>query len=158
MQIRRYKAQDTDTLAAIYHDTIHNINKNDYTPEELEAWAPTLEYTEEKRQKDTERWRRINPFVVVADSDVPLGFAELEEEGYINCFYVRHDSIGKGAGSMLLAACISEAKRLGYGRVFASVSITARPFFLKQGFRVVKPELSDVRGLMMKFYEMEKYI
>ena len=157
MKLRRYKEQDTDALAAIYHDTIHSVNKQDYTPKELEAWAPSSEYTPEMRKKDTDRWNDINPFVVTENGE-PVGFAELEDKGYINCFYVHHEHLGKGAGAMLMDACIKEAKRLGYSRVFASVSITARPFFLKRGFRVIRPELSNVGGLMMKFYEMEKYI
>ena len=157
MLIRRYKIQDTDALNSIYHDTIHNVNKQDYTPEELEAWAPSGPYTEEKRNKDIERFKRINPFVAVEGTQ-PIGFAELEDEGYINCFFVRQDSIGKGVGKALLGACIAEAEQLGYRRVFAGVSITARPFFLKQGFRVVKPVLEDIRGIEMKFYEMEKDI
>lgn len=157
MELRRYKEEDTAALADIYHNTIHNVNKQDYTPEELEAWASSEPYTEEKKQKDIDRFKRINPFVVV-EGNSPLGFAELEEKGHINCFFVHHEHNGKGVGKMLLSACEQEAKKLGYSRLFAEVSITARPFFSKQGFRVIKPLLCDIKGLKMKYYEMEKDI
>ena len=157
MQLRRFKQQDMDGLQYIYYNTIHSINSADYTPEELEAWAPSGEYTEERRQKDIERFTRINPFIVT-EGGTPLGFAELEEKGYINCFFVHPEHQGRGIGSMLLQACEDEAKRLGYTRMYAEVSITAKPFFLRQGFRVIKPQLCDIRGMMMKYYEMEKQI
>ena len=157
MELRRYKEEDTAALNSIYYDTIHSINKRDYTPEELEAWAPSDPYTEEKKRKDIERFRSINPFVAV-EGDVPIGFAELEDEGHINCFYVHHDHQGKGAGSMLMDACIKEAKRLGYSRLHAEVSITAKPFFLKKGFSVIRPNLSEIRGMSLKNYIMEKEI
>lgn len=155
MELRRYRIEDTEGLQYIYYNTIHNVNKRDYTPEELEAWAPSGPYTGEKKQKDILRFTKINPFVV-AENDVPLGFAELEEKGHINCFFVHHEHGGRGIGSMLLNACEQEAKRMGYTRMFAEVSITAKPFFIKKGFRVVKPILCDIQGLNMKYYDMEK--
>ena len=48
-------------LFEIYHSAIHLIASRDYTPEQIEAWAP--------RSLDPELWRRkirdINPFVGV---------------------------------------------------------------------------------------------
>lgn len=157
MELRRYRIEDTEGLQHIYYNTIHNINKRDYTPEELEVWAPSGTYTQDKKQKDIIRFTRINPFVV-AEDDFPLGFAELEEKGHINCFFVHDEHGGRGIGSMLLKACETEAKQLGYNRMFAEVSITAKPFFQKKGFKVIKPILCDIKGLKMKYYEMEKLI
>lgn len=157
MELRRFEEKDAAALNAIYHDTIHNVNKHDYTPEELEAWAATAPYTEESRIKDIKRWNKINPFVA-AIGDVPVGFAELEDEGHINCFYVHHAYQGKGAGTILLSACEQEAKRLGFSRLYAEVSITAKPFFLKNGFTVIRPNLSETRGMFLKNYVMEKML
>jgi len=83
-----------------------------------------------------------------------VGFAELEEKGHINCFFVHHKHQGKGVGRILTSACIDEAKALGYKKIVTEVSITAKPFFLKMGFKVIEPTLCDISGLMMKYYIM----
>jgi len=153
MKLRRYKETDTIQLCDIYFSTIHNVNKVDYTKEELEAWAPSNSYNEESYKKDTSRWKKINPFIV-DDNGILLGFAELEEKGHINCFFVHHEHQGKGVGRMLASACIDEAKALGYKKIITEVSITAKPFFMKMGFKVIEPTLCDISGHMMKYYIM----
>lgn len=155
MILRRFKEEDTKQLCDIYYDTIHNVNKNDYTEEELEAWAPSNSYNEESYKKDTERWNKINPFVVV-DNDIAVGFAELEDNGHINCFFVHHEYQGRGVGSMLLDACMEEAVKLKYKKIVAEVSITAKTFFQRKGFRVIKPIVCEISGLKMNYFLMER--
>ena len=125
-----------------------------YTKEELDAWAPKSIFTKESIEKDVIRWQKISPFVVCENS-IPVGFGELEEEGHINCFFVDPQYQGKGIGAMLMKGIKSEAKKLGYDKIVAEVSITAKDFFLKHGFMAVKPILCDISGLKMKYYLME---
>lgn len=154
MILRRYNVSDTKQLCDIYYNTVHQVNKIDYTEEELEAWAPSNSYNEESYKKDTERWKRINPFVV-EENGMVLGFAELEEEGHINLFFVHHEHQGRGVGTLLLNACIDEAKKLRYEKIITEVSITAKPFFLSKGFKVTAPTLCDISGMQMKYYIMQ---
>ncbi|MBT7121808.1 MAG: GNAT family N-acetyltransferase [Clostridia bacterium] len=157
LKIRRYRETDTVQLCDIYYYAIHNVNNADYTNEELEAWAPSGAYNEESYKKDTARWSKIMPFVV-SEGGVALGFAELEDKGHINCFFVHHEHQGRGVGRMLVDACVGEARKLGYEKVFGEVSITEKPFFERMGFAVVKPVLCDIKGMMMKYYDMEKLL
>lgn len=39
--IRQYTSEDAQDLANIYYNTIHNINSQDYTEEQVNAWAPS---------------------------------------------------------------------------------------------------------------------
>ncbi len=39
MVIRKYKSQDCEQLAKLFHDTVHFVNAKDYTKEQLNAWA-----------------------------------------------------------------------------------------------------------------------
>jgi putative acetyltransferase len=155
LEIRRYQKEDTVQLCDIYYHAIHNTNCADYTSEELEAWAPSGTYNEESYAKDTTRWSKLKPFVVHEVGTV-LGFAELEDGGHINCFFVHHEHQGKGVGRMMIDACEKEARRLEYSKLFAEVSITAKPFFERCGFSVIKPVLCDIGGMKMKYYDMEK--
>ena len=154
MNIRRYREDDTVEMCDIYYNTIHAVNSADYTKEELEAWAPSNSYNEETYKKDTDRWNRINPFIAVHNNTI-IGFAELEEKGHINCFFVHHEHQGLGAGAALLDACVKEAKKLGYPEIIAEVSITSRDYFAKKGFKIIEPMLCDIKGLKMKFYNMK---
>ena len=38
--VREYKPEDAQALANIYYNTIHQINIQHYTEEQVEAWAP----------------------------------------------------------------------------------------------------------------------
>jgi hypothetical protein len=55
---------------------------------------------------------------------------------------------------MPVDACVGEPRKLGYEKIIAEVSITAKPFFEKMGFKEVKPVLCDIKGMMMKYYDM----
>jgi putative acetyltransferase len=47
-------------------------------------------------------------------------------------------------------------RRWGLKRVFTEASITARPFFERRGFRVVREQIVMVRGVGMKNFVKEK--
>ncbi|MFV0441343.1 MAG: hypothetical protein ACK5LV_08665 [Lachnospirales bacterium] len=38
MKIRKYKTEDCKDIADIYYQTVHKINKKDYTKEQLDVW------------------------------------------------------------------------------------------------------------------------
>jgi len=61
-----------------------------------------------------------------------IGFAQLENNGHIDCFYVAHDFINKGVGSKLLLEIEGRAKLLNITKLFTEASITAKPFFLNK--------------------------
>ena len=50
MRIRLYRPSDCGAMAALFYDTVHKVNAADYTPAQLDAWAP--------REMDGERWAR----------------------------------------------------------------------------------------------------
>jgi len=85
-----------------------------------------------------------------------VGFAEFEKNGHIDCFYVHHEWQGKGVGSALIKAIDERAKKQNIPRIFAEVSITAKPFFSHKGFHLVKEQTVMIRGVEMKNFVMEK--
>ena len=48
IRIRNYRTEDIQALANIYYHTIHRINIQHYTQEQVDVWAPasSLEKTE----------------------------------------------------------------------------------------------------------------
>jgi len=40
--LRNYRTEDTQAIASIYYNTIHRINIQHYTKEQVDEWAPVL--------------------------------------------------------------------------------------------------------------------
>ncbi len=149
---RQYTSDDAQDLANIYYNTIHNINSQDYSEEQVNEWAPSssLELTGWKK-----KWENIIPLVALLDNKI-VGFAEFESNGHIDCFYVHHEHQGQGVGSSLMNAIFNKANTLQLKRLFAEVSITAKPFFESKGFKVLKQQSVNIRGTALTNYIMEK--
>ncbi len=151
MTVRRYKPGEEERLWQLYHDTTHIINGKDYTVEQCERWAPAIADMPEWR----ERIRARNPFVAEEDGKI-LGFAELERDGHIDFFYCDHEHLCRGIGRRLYEAIENEARRLEISRLHAAVSVTAKMFFLRMGFEVVKEQCNVVCGTVAPNFIMEK--
>ena len=147
-----YHEQDTEELAKIYYHTIHKINSRDYSKEQVDAWAPETSLQPEGWLK---KFQRTKPFVATANGQV-VGFAEFERDGHIDCFYCHHDWIGKGVGSALLKVINEKAVEYNVDKIFAEVSITAKPFFERNGFEVTREQEVEVKGIKLVNFQMEK--
>ncbi|WP_131782883.1 GNAT family N-acetyltransferase [Legionella gresilensis] len=150
--VRPYQEVDAPALAAIYYNTIHQVNSRDYSPEQINAWAPVSSLQAERWNP---KWKRIVPLVAILHDKI-VGFAEFEATGHIDCFYVHHSYQGHGAGKALMREIENKAKQEQIPRLYAEVSITAKPFFEKCGFVVVKEQQVLIRGYELTNYKMEK--
>lgn len=154
IKIRNYLESDAKFLAEIYYNTIHNINIADYTKEQIDAWAP-----ESSLEMDgwIKKWQNLPPLVAVVDDKI-VGFVEFENNGHIDCFYVHHQFQGKKIGSKLIEKIEKIAKQKNLSRIYAEVSITAKPFFKKMGFKISKAQKVLIRGIELDNFVMEKQI
>jgi putative acetyltransferase len=151
VRIRSYEAGDAPALARLFYETVHAVNRGDYSPEQLQAWAPEV--------PDSEAWhaRMSGRCTLVAEKDdEAVGFAELERDGHLVMFYLRKDAVRQGVGSRLYLAVEQVARKRRLGRIFTEASITARPFFERQGFRVVGEQAVARRGARLTNFAMEK--
>lgn len=152
--IKSYIEADAAFLAAIYFHTIHKINAKDYSPEQLDAWAPRSSLETEGWMR---KWKKLRPIVAVFDGKI-VGFAELEENGHIDCFYCHHEYQGHGVGSALMREIEDRARKNKLNKLFAEVSITAKPFFEAKGFTIKKQQSVIIRGAELANFLMEKII
>jgi len=151
--VRLFQVSDADQIAQLFHDTVREINRQDYSEAQVQAWAPD--------DLHFRNWVEVcsNRFTYVADdSGVIAGFAELEVNGHIDCFYCHQNYQRQGVGKRLYAAIATKANELGVQRLFAEVSITAKPFFERMGFTVVMEQVVTRRGLSFRNYSMEKFL
>lgn len=152
--IRSYRPEDVQDLANIYYNTIHRINIKHYTEEQVDVWAP-------KSSLETEGWAKkflkTKPIVALAGEEA-VGFAEFEPNGHIDCFYVHHEWIGKGVGAALMSEIFARAQSQNIDRIFVEVSITAKPFFEKQGFITLSEQTVFIKEVGLTNYKMERKI
>ena len=126
---------------------MHTVNANDYTKQQLNAWATGT--------VDLEAWNRslTEHFTLVAmENGIITGFGDMDATGYLDRLYVHRDFQGRGIASALcdrLEASVS-------GPVTTHASITARPFFEKRGYRVIKEQQVERRGVLLTNFVMEK--
>jgi len=153
MRIRRFNPGEESALFEIYHSAIHLIARRDYTQAQVNAWAPS--------DLDHDLWVSriggINPFVAEIDDEL-VGYADVQENGYIDHFFVSGRHPRQGIGSALMAVLESEARRLGIATLASDVSRTAQPFFRSFGFEVVEQRVPVMRGVEVPNALMRKVI
>lgn len=149
--ISAYRAADLPAIAQLFRETIHTVNRRDYSPEQVEAWAPP--------QTDLARWQQklASEEVVVAECAGELvGFCAWTPEGYLDFIFVHHGHQRKGIAQKLYHACERRLRELGCARLHTQASVTAQPFFLRQGYTVVQHQTVKVRGVDLPNAVMEK--
>ena len=131
VRIREFRAKDAVRLRGVFMSSVHTLASGFYTVEQLEAWAPAT--------YDESEWARklakLRPFVAVAD-DQPVGYADLQDSGYIDHFFVSARFSARGVGSALMQHIHGAADARGIGRLSADVSRSAEAFFLRHGFEL----------------------
>lgn len=150
MIIRRYKAEDCKCLSELFYNTVHYINSKDYTEEQLNVWATG--------SVDLEKWNKslLEHFSIVAVKDgIIVGFGDIDSTGYLDRLYVHKDY-----QNQRIATEICEKLECGFtdSKVITHASITARPFFEKRGYKVIKKQNVKKDGVLLQNYVMEKHI
>jgi putative acetyltransferase len=152
--IRSALRGDLAAILILFEETIRSTCHVDYTPAQIEAWVAGAQ--------DTARWKKCietQYFLIALKDEQIIGFASLENPGHIDLLYVHKDHLRKGIASALYDALEAHATlqhSSGGLTLTSDVSITARPFFEKQGFTAVKENRRLVRGVEMVNYHMTK--
>lgn len=149
--IRNYAVGDAPEIVRLFFATVRSVNRAHYSEEQIEAWAPGIPDPEEWHSRMAGRRT-----LVAEESGEVVGFAELEDDGHLDMLYLREDVVGRGVGRQLYEAIEREARGQSSGRIFTEASITARPFFERQGFRVVREQTVSRRGVELTNFVMEK--
>ena len=153
MVLRRYRTSDCGRMAKLFYETVHSVNAADYTAEQLDAWATG--------NVDLAAWDKsfLEHFTIVAeepgdDGKKIVGFGDIGSTGYLDRLYVQKDYQRRGIAS---AICDELENAVDAARITTHASITARPFFLKRGYCVVREHQVERGGILRTNYVMEKY-
>ena len=135
-------------MAELFYQTVHSVNAQDYTKEQLDAWASGT--------VDLKEWDRVflshHTVVAVEDHEI-VGFGDMDDSGYLDRLYVHKDHQHEGIAS----AICDELEHLVSGkRITTHSSITARPFFEHRGYRVVQEQTVIRKEIPLTNFIMEK--
>lgn len=140
-------------LKQLFFNTIRAINSRDYSAEQVAAWAPD----DVCDQRWMDKIASIKPVVAVIGETI-VGYTDLQPDGYIDHFYTHHAWQGHGVGTCMLNYLKNLATQLGINRLYSHVSITARPFFEKHGFELVRQRRLETRGQSLINYELACFL
>ena len=150
MELRAYRPSDCERLARLFYDTVHTVNAKDYREEQLRVWATG--------EVDLEAWNQSfleHHTVVALVGDVLAGFGDVDKTGYLDRLYVHKDYQGQGIAT---AICDELEGAYEVEKITTHASITAKPFFLGRGYRVVREQQVLRQGIALTNFVMEKYV
>lgn len=149
MFLRKYVSSDCVELTELFYNTVHQVNADDYTQAQLDVWAPV--------EADLVKWDmslREHYSVVAVENGVITGFGDIDKTGYLDRLYVHKDHQRKG-----IASCIcDELEKTAHGNIIVHASITAKPFFEKRGYKVLREQQVERQGIFLTNYVMEKTV
>lgn len=147
MELRKYRQSDCKKMTELFYHTVHTVNAKDYTKEQLNVWA--------SGQVDLAKWDqslREHFSIVAAENEIIVGFGDIDKTGYLDRLYVHADYQSKG----IATAICNQLEQAVSGNIITHASITAKPFFEKRGYKVVKEQNVERQGVFLKNFVMEK--
>ena len=137
---------DCRTLAELFYHTVHTVNTKDYTEEQVNAWATG--------HVDLKQWDRSfqeNYTLIAVENGIIAGFGDIDKTGYLDHLFVHADYQGKG----IATAICDQLEQAVMGNITTHASITAKPFFEKRGYKVVKEQQVERQGVLLTNFVME---
>jgi putative acetyltransferase len=149
--MRLYCADDAHAVAQVFHESVQYGTRAFYTVAQRDAWsgpAPT---------PDLWIQRLAGRLTFVADyRGKVVGFITVSDDGFVDFAYVAPSHLGGGTGWQLYQAMEGAARAQDIRHLTTDASLTARPFFERQGWHVVAAQAVVRRGVSLPNYRMTK--
>lgn len=148
MKLRCYQPADCAEMSRLFYETVHTVNAADYPPEQLAVWATG--------EVDLEAWNRsflAHHTLVAEEKGRIIGFGDMDETGYLDRLYVHKDHQRQAVATAICDALEGKSGAWGFT---THASITARPFFEKRGYTVVRKQQVERQGILLTNYVMKK--
>lgn len=150
-KMRSLEERDIPEMQNLFRSTVLNINIRDYSKEEVKDWASCIDSIKLKNLLSQNRF--IGAF---DDNDRMIGFSSMNEEGYLHSLFVHKDWQGKGVATQLLHEVEHIAQQFRVTKITTEASLTARPFFEKKGYTVIKTQRQKANRLELTNFVMHK--
>lgn len=151
--LRSVQIGDVDRIRRLFSDTIMSVCAEDYTPEQLAAWASA--------SNDRFRWIEMlseQLSLVATFNGILVGFASLANGHHLDLLYVHKSYLRHSIATQLYLTLEETAIHLGQPMLTTHASLTAKPFFEKFGFEVQDEQIVSIAGVQMKNFRMQKML
>lgn len=190
---------DALVAARMFRQTVHAVAARDYSPAQLEAWAPH----DEQHQRTLAKRLTAQVSVGVKECGILIGFGTLSDadageeaafaesggsdagsddasmraaraanaeapaaaanagavaakSGELDMLYVHKDRQRQGVATRIADELEHLARQRGWRTIRTFASKTARPFFARRGYRVLRSNIAVRQGVELENYVMEK--
>ncbi|HFL2714589.1 TPA: GNAT family N-acetyltransferase [Legionella pneumophila] len=149
LSIRPLTKKDIQACAQLFYETVHTVNKQHYSPEQLKVWAPDIAQFSIRFENMLE-----NSAWVVEDQGQIVGFGDMTHQGYIDRLYVHKDFQRKGIARLIFSKWLAYAKEHKLKELTTEASITAKPAAEALGFKVITEQIVVINGQQFVNYKM----
>ncbi len=153
MRIRHYTSSDCPEIIELFYNTVHTVNRKDYNPAQLDAWAP--------QEANAGKWDTAlsaNYTLVIEDDNHIIGFGDIDKSGYFDHLFIHKEFQGRGLATLLAVEIENYARENAIPRITTEASITAKSFFLRRGYAVIREQTVERKGQRLINYYMAKEI
>ncbi|HXH09017.1 MAG TPA: GNAT family N-acetyltransferase [Alphaproteobacteria bacterium] len=147
--IREYVSQDLSAVVDLFERSVRESASRDYSAAQIAAWAP--------QNADMSAWaKRLSKGVtlVCMREDRIAGFIRMENNEHLDLLYVHPQHQRQGIARALFQRALAWALGQGASRLTSEVSVTARPFFERMGFRVIESQTVERQGVSLLNFKM----
>ena len=147
MIIREYQETDCKEILELFYNTVHSVNAEDYTKEQLDVWVTGKENLHKWDKSFKEHYT-----VVAVENEIIVGFGDIDKTGYLDRLFVHKNYQRKG----IATAICNKLEQKVQGKVYTQASITSKRFFEKRGYTMIKRQKIERQGIVLENFIMEK--
>ncbi len=149
--IRRALLDDLTEMQKLFVETIETVCKKDYLPEQIKVWTSSIEHTNRWTDKLQKQY-----FLIAQIENKIVGYSSLQDKDYLDILYVHKDFQRQGIANVLYTEIEKEAIKRGSKILNSDVSVTAKPFFEKKGFKLQSEQKNIINGVEITNFKMTK--
>jgi len=151
--IRPFASSDAEALVRVYRDAVRTIAPQEYTAEQVSAWALFPDDLDDFRIR---MGRGVT--LVAEEAGHVVAFGQLEPNDHLDFLYCCGDASRKGIGSAIYRVLEADALAKGVLKIHTEASRISRPFFEKHGYLVAEVEHVIRFGVEFERFRMTKKI
>lgn len=151
MELRKFQEEDLQEIVQLFYETINSVNIKDYSKEEIKVWSDAKDNLLNKKDFFTSLYT-----VVAVKNNIIIGYGNIDEFGYLDHLYVHKDFQGLKIATAICNELESYIFLKGVKVITVHASITAKPFFLNRGYKIIKKQKVERQGIKLINYLMEK--
>jgi N-acetylglutamate synthase-like GNAT family acetyltransferase len=149
MKIKKAKEKDAKEISRLIKNTFKNINAKDYTKKHILSFNG-----QNSPKKILDKMKERDVFCLL-DNNKIIGTIDLEKNK-IGGFFIHHNHINKGNGTLLLKFIENYAKKKKIKKVILCSTKYAYKFYLKNNYKLVKKGFWRINNLRFIKYKLEK--